>query len=154
MNIELYHTSPLKIEQVTDKGLFGSFLFFADEPYQMSRGTVYTYKIEIDEGDIINASSLFYEDADGVLIPLVERAANEFGISKEIAEQLIEESASIYDVDTDIDAADLADASWRTQFYSAKAAAMLGYRGVRVRDEQGYSVMIDMKDHEIDMILL
>ncbi|MBQ3301672.1 MAG: hypothetical protein IJI03_12400 [Rudaea sp.] len=44
-----------------------------------------------------------------------------------------------------------ADDSWDVQRYTARAAKVLGFRGVRVSDEQGTSYMIDMLGRERDL---
>lgn len=138
--MELFHTSPAKIEKITTKGRFGEFLFFSSRVYQMSAGSVTAYSLEIDDSEIIDAGSLFYHDDAAKLESLIEKFANRFDVDTDTAEEIISERAQL---DTD-DADDL----WDVQLYTARAAKILGFRGVRVQDEQGASYMIDMLGHE------
>ena len=152
--MELFHTSPTKITEINSSGRFGSFLFFAGEAYRMAAGTVITYKIELDEEEIISASRMFWHDDAEKLTGLVEELAERLGCDADTAEALIEEKTSIYDVadDLGLDAEDLADISWDIQHVSARAARLLGFRGVAVSDEQGVSVMVDMAGHESELV--
>lgn len=144
--MELFHTSPTKITEINSRGRFGSFLFFAGEAYRMSACAVTTYKIEVDDEEIISARRLFWHDDAEKLTGLVEDLANRLGCDADTAEALIEEKTSIFDIadDLGLDAEDLADISWDIQHVSAQAARLLGFRGVAVSDEQGVSFLIDM----------
>lgn len=149
----LFHTSPTKIEEIKKTGRFGSFLFFSYAPYKMTASeTVVTYGIEIDDGDIISADRLFYHDGAENLSGLIADVVRRFDVSAADAEALIEESASIYDVGSSVEPEDLADAAWDIQHITAKAARILGFRAVRVTDEQGGSVMIDMMGREKELL--
>ena len=152
--MELFHTSPTKITEINSSGRFGRFLFFAAEAYRMAAGTVITYKIELDEEEIISARRLFWHDDAEKLAGLVAELADRLGCDTDTAEALIEEKASIYDVadDLGLDAEDLADISWDIQLVSARAARLLGFRGVAVSDEQGVSIMVDMAGHESELV--
>lgn len=152
--MELFHTSPAKITEINGGGRFGSFLFFSGEAYRMGPWSVITYKLEIDEDQIISARRLFWHDDAEKLAGLVEDLATRLDCDADTAEALIEETTSIYDVadDLGIDAEDLADISWDIQHISAKAAGLLGFRGVAVSDEQGASFMINMVGHEAELV--
>ena len=152
--MELFHTSPTKITEINSRGRFGSFLFFSGEAYCMGPWSVITYKLEIDEDQIISARRLFWHEDAEKLAGLVEDLATRLGCDADTAEALIEETTSIYDVadDLGIDAEDLADISWDIQHISAKAACLLGFRGVAVSDEQGASFMINMIGHEAELV--
>lgn len=150
--MQLFHTSPAKIEKIS-KGRFGEFLFFSADIYTMTAGEVIAYKAEVSDDEIIEASQLFYADDASKLDSLVEEVAARFDVSTDTAESLIDESASIFDIESNVDAEDLADASWDIQVFTARAGKLLGYRAIAVRDEQGTAYMIDMTGREIDLQL-
>lgn len=148
--MELFHTSPSEIKAINTDGRFGEFLFFSSHVYQMAAGEALTYSIEIDEDQIIEASQLFYHDDAAQLESLVAELASRLDVSEEDAEALIEESKSVFDIDS-IEAEDAADASWDVQLFTARAAKILGFRGVAVEDEQGTAYMIDMLGRESEL---
>lgn len=149
-HMELIHTSPNEITSINSNGRFGEFLFFSAHEYAMAAGEVVAYTIEIDESDVIDAGSLFFHDDASTLEGLVEELAGHLSTDRDTAQNLIDESVSVYDIDS-IDAEDAADASWDVQLFTARAAKALGFRGVRVRDEQGAAYMIDMLGRETDL---
>ncbi|WP_158658379.1 hypothetical protein [Achromobacter sp. AONIH1] len=148
--MELFHTSPSEISSIGTAGRFGSFLFFSGHVYNMTAGESVVYGLEIDEAAIIEAGQLFFHADAEKLAPLVAELAHRLGVDEDDAEALIEESQSVYDVDG-IEAEDAADASWDVQHYTARAAALLGFRGVAINDEQGTAYMIDMQGREGDL---
>lgn len=137
--MELFHTSPAEIKKINSFGVFGSFLCFSDDVYVMTAGEFVTYKLEIDEDDIIEAGQLFYHDDAEKLGGLVQEVMDMIGCDEDEAETLIEQRASI-SVCSEIDGEDL----WEIQHISAQAARLLGYRGVSMQDEQGTVYLIDM----------
>lgn len=146
----LFHTSPTKITTINRDGRFGEFLFFSDDVYVMTASdNVHVYKLDINSDEIIEASQLFYvDDSDQILKSLIDEVKDMLGVDDETACDLIDETVSIYDIDTDVSAEDLADCSWEIQRITATAAKMLGYKGVQVEDEQGAAYMIDMLGRE------
>lgn len=142
--MDLYHTSPTEITAINSHGRFGSHLFFADHVYQMTAGDAVAYRIELSDDDVIDARSLFYHDDAAKLDGLVAEFAARFDVDADEAEEIIAERAQL-------DGAD-ADASWDVQVFTARAAAILGYRAVKVSDEQGVSWMIDMAGRESDLV--
>lgn len=152
--MELFHTSPTEITAIDQHGRFGEFLFFADSEYVTTAGTHVTYKIEVADSDIIEASSLFFHQGAEKLEGLVTQLAERFDVSESDAEKLIDESISIYDLDCNVEAEDLAEASWDIQLATARAAKILGYRGVVVSDEQGAAYMIDLLNREAELFRL
>jgi hypothetical protein len=150
--MKLLHTSPSEITEINSFGRFGEFLFFADEAYVMTAGDHMTYSIEVDEADIIEAGQLFYHDDAEKLSELVAELAEKLNIDENDAEALIDESKSIWDMDLDIEAEDMADASWDVQLFTARAAQTLGFRAVEVEDEQGTSYMVSMMGREADLV--
>lgn len=149
--MELFHTSPTEINEITTLGRFGEFLFFSESKYVMTAGEHITYRIELDDSQIIEAGQLFYHENAAELNVLVAELAGRLGIDEDDAEALIEESKSVYDLDG-VEPEDAADLSWDVQLFTARAAKILGFRGVQVEDEQGSAYMIDMQGQEIDLM--
>lgn len=149
--MQLFHTSPNEIATITTYGRFGSFLFFSAGEYVMTAGSHITYSVEVDEAAIIKASRIFYHDDSAKLDELVAELAERLSVDTETAEALIEESQQVHDLDH-IAPEDLADASWDVQHFSARAAQLLGYRGVAVTDEQGTAYLIDMHGKEQELV--
>jgi hypothetical protein len=110
--------------------------------------------MHIDSEKPIDASKLFFHAEAEKLSGLITEVVQKFGVTEEDAEALIEESASIYEVESQVETEDLADASWDIQKITAEAAKKLGFAGVLVEDEQGGAVMIDMIDRENDLTLV
>ena len=150
--MQLTHTSPVEITSINTSGRFGEFLFFAHDEYVMTAGSYITYAIDLDDAAVIEASALFYHENAEKLSALVAEVAARFDIEEDAAEALIEESASIYDIDSNVEPEDMADASWDIQHYTARAAKLLGFRGVAVSDEQGVSYLVDMLGHESELV--
>lgn len=152
--MQLFHTSPTKITKIDRNGRFSEFLFFSSDVYCMTADEeVSVYSIELDASSVIEASSIFYhDDSDEKLDALVATVAKRYAVEEAVARDLIDETASIYEVDSSVEAEDLADASWDIQLATAKAAKMLGFQGVRVTDEQGAAYMIDMLGREEELI--
>ncbi|OHS09273.1 hypothetical protein HMPREF3289_00995 [Pseudomonas sp. HMSC75E02] len=142
--MQLFHTSPEEIARINGIGRFGEFLFFSADIYAMSAGSTVTYAIEVDEADLIPAGRLFYHDDAAKLDGLVDEFCDRFGVDADSAEEIISEREQLDSTD--------ADELWDVQVYTARAAKLLGYRGVRVRDEQGTAYMIDMQGHESELV--
>ena len=149
--MRLYHTSPNEISKINEAGRFGSFLFFSGHVYAMAAGDFVTYSLDIDEDEIIEASQLFYHEDAEKLRALVAELAALMDIDESTAEALIEESQSVYDLDG-INMEDAADLSWDVQHFTARAARVLGFRGVAVSDEQGTAYLIDMLGRENELV--
>jgi len=148
--MELFHTSAEEIKSISADGRFGEFLFFSTKVYAMTAGKHVTYKIDLSEDDVIEASQLFFHEGAGKLDTLVASLAARLGVDAETAEALIEESSSVFDIDS-IESEDAAEASWTVQHFTARAAKLLGFRAVRVQDEQGSAYMIDMLGREAEL---
>ncbi len=149
--MQVFHTSPTEISKITEAGRFGSFLFFSGHVYHMTAGEALVYSLDIGEDEIIEAGQLFYHDDAEKLAPLVTELAARMGIDEATAEALIEESQQVHDLDG-IDMEDAADLSWDVQHFTARAARVLGFRGVAVSDEQGTAYLIDMLGRESDLV--
>lgn len=150
--MELIHTSPTEITSIDKHGRFGEFLFFSDSEYVMTAGEYISYKLMVADGEIIEAGRLFFHEGAASLGALVSELAELLDVSEADAEALIEESTSIYDLTSNVEAEDLAEASWNIQRFTARAAQRLGFRGVAVTDEQGTAYMIDMLGREGDLV--
>lgn len=150
--MELFHTSPAEITRIDKHGRFGEFLFFAESEYVTTAGGHVSYKIELADDAVIDASGLFHHKEAEKLADLVAELAARFDISESEAEALMEESKSIFDIDCCIEPEDLADASWDVQHFTARAAKVLGFRGVVVSDEQGAAYMVDMLGREDELV--
>lgn len=142
--MELFHTSPTAITKVTEIGRFDEFLFFSTNVYVMTAGESVTYKIEIDEDNLISAGSLFYHDDAEKLDDLVNEFCRRFDVDENTAEEIISERQQLDGADAETD--------WDIQLFTARAAKILGFRGVRVQDEQGSAYMIDMLGNESELI--
>ena len=60
--MQLFHTSPVKIEKIEKYGLFADCLFFSSEIYTMSaKGDSFVYSIELCDSDVIEVSELYNE---------------------------------------------------------------------------------------------
>lgn len=139
--MELFHTSPSEITKINTFGRFGEFLCFSASVYTMSAGEVVTYKIDVADTDIIEASSLFYHEDAEKLSALVERVMELADCDEDAAEGLLSQKDDCGD----------AELSWDIQALTAQAAKLLGYRGVSMSDEQGTCYMIDMLGHETEL---
>jgi len=150
--MELFHTSPNKIEKITSSGRYGQFLCFSANIYEMSACETVAYKIDIEDGKIIDACDLFYvENSAETLAALINEVCEIAHVDADTAMELIDGSESIWNLDVDIENEDKAEVDWDIQHISAKAAKLLGYRGVSVRDEQGTCYMIDMLGFENEL---
>jgi hypothetical protein len=140
MAMDLYHTSPVAITRITKNGRFGEFLFFSSRVYTMTAGEAVVHKIELDDDVIIDARSLFFHEGAAALDGLVAEFCERFGVEAEEAEEIIAERQQLDSTDSD----DL----WDVQHFTARAAKLLGFRGVRVSDEQGAAYIVAMLGHE------
>lgn len=140
--MELFHTSPAEIKEINSLGLYGSFLCFSTNVYAMTAGECVTYKIEINEDDIIEADQLFYHEDAEKLDGMVQQVMSMLDCDEDEAIEQIEQSG---------DFCGDAEDSWKIQHISAQAARLLGYRGVSMQDEQGTVYMIDMIGHENEL---
>lgn len=150
--MQLIHTSPVEITSINTHGRYGEFLFFSTNEYVMTAGSHLAYTIELDDAAVIRASALFHHDDAEKLAGLVAEVATRFDVDEDTAEALIEESQSIFDIDSNVEPEDLADASWDIQHYTARAAKLLGFRAVAVSDEQGTAYLVDMLGREAEMV--
>lgn len=142
--MELFHTSPSKITEINELGIFGSNLFFSTETYHTVSCDVFTYKINLDDDDIIESGQLFYHKDSAKLDSIIKEVMNLINCDEEEAEKQLEQSDEAEYTDT--------DNNWEIQALSAKAAKLLGFRAVSMQDEQGTCYMIDMLKKESDLV--
>lgn len=148
--MELIHTSPAAITKITSEGRFGEFLFFSGKQYVMTAGAFVAYSLELNESDVIDADQLFYHADAGKLDGLVAELSARLGVDADVAEELMSESIDTHAIDS-IETEDAADASWDVQLFTARAAKLLGFRAVRVQDEQGTAYLVDMLGRETEL---
>ena len=141
--MQLFHTSPEATITPSKSGRFDEFLFFSSSIYVMTAGEHHVFTAEVDESDIIEAGSLWYQENWEAARPFIAELMNRLSIEEVDAMVLLDESISIYDMDFDVEPEDLADESWNIQRLTAKCAKALGFIGVQVEDEQGAAYMID-----------
>lgn len=144
--MELFHTSPNEITSIDKHGRFGEFMFFSLDVYVMTAGDYVTYRTEIDESAIIEAGHLFYHEDAARLDGLVAQFCERYDVDADTAEEIISERQQL----DSCDGGDL----WDVQLFTARAAKLLGFRGVAVSDEQGRAYMIDMLGHESELVLV
>jgi len=91
----LIHTSPEKIEQIHDKGLFGSGLFFSHKPYYMgSESGSSMYGHEVDDSDIIGANDFSYLEQEDYkkIRPIVQEIMDLLEVDEGMALDLLSEN--------------------------------------------------------------
>ncbi|MGL4735727.1 MAG: hypothetical protein ACRCWB_11740 [Enterovibrio sp.] len=141
--ITLFHTSPDKITEIHNNGLFGSILFFAAEPYFMtSKSDSLVYSLELNENGILEAGDLDdYYDSEPVKAA-VSRIVGVIGCDEEQALDLLCERIALVDYcwenGKDYDGED----DWFIQRLSGECAFALGFKCLEATDEQGVCYMI------------
>lgn len=111
----------------------------------MTSGACVVHRLEVDESEIVDARSLFHHEDAALLDDLVAEFCERFGVDADAAEDIISEREQLDSTDS--------DELWDVQHYTARAAKTLGFRGVRVSDEQGAAYMIDMRGREADLVI-
>lgn len=141
----LYHCTSNPITEIDEYGRFGEFLFFGSSPSHM--GEV-TYQLEIDtdenKGLIIDCGRFFYREDCSKLDDIVSEVMNLADCDEDQAQEYLSQRDHVSDAELD----------WDIQGLTAKAAKILGFRGVAVPDEYGTSYMIDMLGLESELNLL
>lgn len=141
MELTIYHTSPSEINSIHKNGMFEDVLFFSTTPYFMTAvSNPVVYELKAKHSDFCNKSVL--ADCSDEIAEL----AFKFEVTNEVAEQLLTEEISAYDVFS----CDMAsEASWSVQTAQARAAKKLGFLGVKTQDEQGtvYAICMTGKEY-------
>ena len=139
--MEIYHTSPNKIEKINSYGIAGDCLFFSADIYTMTAVPEYVvYSIEISEDQIIKVSDLYDEE-------IVNEISEEFGVDTDTAENLLDGSESEWDYECD------AEKSWWLQGKQGECAKKMGFEACRSKDEQGTVYIVPMMNREKDLVL-
>lgn len=128
----LYHTSPKKITAIDKYGMFDDCLFFSDDVYSMSVGSVYVYTLELS--NTIETCEFFYHDDYAKLDDIVSNIANVAEVSEDEARDLLDSTEESSD----------GDISWFIQAKQGEAAKILGYEAAEAVDEQGTVYIVPM----------
>ncbi len=139
--MQLFHTSPTEIKEISAYGMFGECLCFSADVYQMSACDVITYQINIDDADIIEARSFFYQADCDKLNEIVAEIMELADCDEEQAQELLSQNDFFGDAEID----------WRIQGYAGEAAKVLGYKAASADDEQGTVYIVPMLDKEADL---
>lgn len=148
--MKLYHTSPEFINEVHEDGLFGSHIFFSTSVYCMCVGNPKVYEVEIDENEIIKASSMFYQENYKDCDHIVKEVMRKLEVTEQEARDLLDETICIHEIQEDFDG----EKGYWLQKMTAKAAQALGFNAVAVTDETGESYMLDLKVYKEKMKLV
>lgn len=132
--ITVYHTSPKKITEINKDGMFDDCLFFSDDVYSMSVGSVYVYTIELN--NTIEVNSFFYHDDYLKLNDIVSNIVNVADVTEDEARDLLDGTDESSD----------GDISWFIQAKQGEAAKVLGYEAAEAEDEQGAVYIVPMLD--------
>lgn len=142
--MELFHGSNEKnLKVCNDSGLFGEFLFFSSRKEAATSHGIYLYKIKINEVCITSPYEMFYmlnyeDDEYDRLQEVAKHVAEICDVDAGIAEDLLSERKTIN-----------GELGWFVQKQIARCSKILGFDGVKVRDEHGSSYMINMINRDL-----
>ena len=136
--MQVFHTSPNKIENIDPYGTFGECLFFSSNIYHMSAASTNVYSIELD--NVIRASQLYHEDS---IAKIVER----FDVDAELAESLLDGSKSAFEFGFD------GEDDWWLQGVRGECAKLMGYDACEDEDGQGTVFIVPMLNRENHLVL-
>lgn len=150
--ITLYHGSIVGVDKIDPHyGVFGPNLFFSPEKDAALSHGEKLYQIDVSEDDIIDRSSLFYEeDVESKLSDILNEIAEDYGVDIDTAMGLLDESEHIQDVENTYDG-DIGEADWELQVRAGEAAEKLGYKAISMEDEHGTSYMVNMLNSGYDL---
>lgn len=140
--MRIYHTSPDKIIKINSSGMLGECLCFSASVYCMSACEVIVYALDIEDADVVEASSFFYRDDYSKLDFIVSEVMDLAGCDEEEAQELISQRTAHSDAEID----------WRIQGYAGEAAKVLGFKAAEAQDEQGTVYIVPMQGRENDLI--
>jgi hypothetical protein len=149
--VSVFHTSPEPITKIGARGTFGSHLCFADRVYAMAQGPLHVYRLDLDEGEIVESGRLLYADTEGKIAGITQRIMELAECDEDTADELLSQRADVSTLEH-IAAEDAADIGWKIQRLTAEAGRLLGYRGVSMQDEQGTVYLIDMLGRESELV--
>lgn len=137
--MKLFHTSSSLITEISPcSDYFGECLFFSATEYKMSEASIYTYAIEVDESEIIEANSFFFQNDCEKLNDLVAEVMDLADCGEEQAQELLSQNDSHEDAEID----------WEIQGLTGMAAKALGYKCAEAQDEQGCVYIVPMFSKE------
>jgi len=143
--MKLLHTSPQEITNISLTGRFGEFLFFSCDEYVMTGASdCLTYEIDLDEDQIVDASTFFYREDCHLLNDLVEEVMDLTGCDEEQAQEYLSQNESYFE-DPEVD--------WDIQRLTGEAGKILGFRAVEAQDEQGTCYIVSMFGHKKELKL-
>ena len=139
--MELFHTSPNAIESgsINQFGLAGESLCFSADVYTMSAAKVITYKMEIDESEIIEVCTIPYSNDTDKLMGIISEIQELADCDEDQAWDYLSQKDQ-YSEDWEIDL--------RLQGYAGDAAKALGYKAAQGEDEQGAVYIVPMMGNE------
>lgn len=145
--MNLFHTSPQKIETIKNSGIFSGALFFSCDIYytQQSKNSV-VYTINVNEQ---NFASLYDLEPSDQIIDDIKHMFNALfnqDIDNDEALDYLLEDENIFDQGLDCESA--SEFSWFIQGMQAKTARDQGFLGVESEDEQGAVYIINMVGKE------
>ncbi|BBG31311.1 AcrIF11 family anti-CRISPR ADP-ribosyltransferase [Zymobacter palmae] len=140
--MQLFHTSPETEITPSTLGRFDEFLFFSPTIYVMTAGDYHVFVTSLNDSEIIEAGSLWYQDNWEAARPFIDELMGRLSVDEDTAMGLLDGSLSVYDMD--IEPEDMADEDWNVQRLTARSAKALGFIGVAVEDEQGAAYMLDV----------
>lgn len=136
------HNSNLnKAGQITNDGLFGSFLFFTCA--KTTPFGVVDYEIDVDELNIARMFDLKYDVDYDVIKDVVASLAESIDVDEETAFDLIVEDKNW----TEFEHLD-GDDGWAIQRATCDCAKAAGFDGIELNDENGDVIAIDMMGRE------
>ena len=145
--MKIFHTSPKKISRIEKTELFDDVLFFSDSLYYMNTESRFVYSLEIEESELLDVSSVFYDDNSDKIDDIIADLAEYADVDFETAQDLLDETQSIVDYTNDCE--DL----WYIQKLQAQIAKKMGYKGAIAEDEQGTVYIIPCSDKFGDLKL-
>ena len=134
--MNLYHTSPSEIKEISKFGKFDDCLFFSSNVYEMSACETVLYSIDATEMNFISASDLYDDE-------IIEDIASFFGVDADVAELLLDGSDSVWN-----HAFADGEADWYIQTRRGECAKKMCYDGCEDEDEQGTVYIIPMLNRE------
>lgn len=173
--LDLYHTSPEDILEINDEGRFGSNLFFSGRPYYRDSNSSNLYKLKQNKEKILNASDIKNIPTENIG-KFLERIKKMTGLNDEESLNILSEDLGLtnfyHDIEDKImfnsamppkevdrlteihkklENKDIGEIEWDIQHIIGQLAKSLGYEGAKVKDESGYSYIIDMIERLSDL---
>lgn len=131
MTITVIHTSPEKIVNIHNMGLFDDCLFFSGSEYAMG-GVAAVYELDLEEDKIISDYDLYDED-------VITDIVNYVGVDRDEAESLLDGSQNN------------CEHGWWIQARQGECAKKMGYDACQSEDEQGVVYIVPMFGKEGDL---